>query len=51
MKKLWGLRHIRYFYLRYKLNKFLDEWMSVGGLPIASKADIDYLDAIWKGEE
>lgn len=49
MKKLWGIRHIRYYYLSVKFNVW---WFSVGQCLGAcpNQNDVDYLNAVWKGE-
>jgi len=52
MKKLPIIRHLRYFYLRWRVQQHAAQWASIGiGLGIPNKHDLDYLDAIWRGEE
>ena len=50
IKRLWGIRHIRYFYLCYKLNTWWEEYGKYMGAFI-NQRDLDYLDAVWKGDE
>jgi hypothetical protein len=50
MKRLFGIRHIRYIYLRIKLlywwrNYGQNNWLFI------SDNDWDYLDRVWCGEE
>lgn len=52
MKKLPIIRHLRYFYLRWRVRQHAVQWAAIGiGLGIPNKHDLDYLDAIWRGEE
>lgn len=46
-KRLPVIRHIRYFYLRYKLNCYV---INSGAL-CANQEDIDYLKNVWEGKE
>jgi hypothetical protein len=50
MKRLPIIRHIRYFYLRYRVNQHYDFWGSVGMLPVHAHRDYAVLDQIWRGE-
>lgn len=50
MKCLPIIRHIRYFYLRYQVNRHYDMWASVGMLPVHAHRDYEVLDQIWRGE-
>jgi len=47
--QLWGIRHVRYFILRTRFNIW---WMSCGRYlgAFPNQRDIDYLEAVWKGE-
>jgi len=49
MKKLWGIRHVRYFVLRAKFNWW---WLTCGQFfgAFPNEADLDYLEAVWAGE-
>ena len=48
MKKLWGVRHVRWLYLSIE---FALWWQQMGQYFIApNENDIHYLDAVWKGE-
>lgn len=58
MKKLPIIRHIRYFYLSYQLNKFLDycekhdmvilKLRKIGFFP--QQSDLDFLQRVWEGK-
>jgi hypothetical protein len=50
MKRWPIIRHVRYFYLRYKVNRHYDFWLSLGKLPVHADRDYAVLDAIWRGE-
>lgn len=51
MKRWWGIRHIRFWWLRGKLYRFLDECHEVGiGFAGPHPRDLEYLDAVWRGE-
>lgn len=49
MRTLWGIRHIRYVYVHWRLHRW---WVSLGCPEwlVRHPADEDYLDAIWRGE-
>jgi hypothetical protein len=49
MKRLWGIRHVRYFLLCRELEKWW--WESgryLGACP--NESDLNYLDRVWRGE-
>jgi hypothetical protein len=50
MKRLPIIRHIRFFYLRFRVNQHYDRWRSVGMLPTNAHHDYAVLDQIWRGE-
>ena len=51
MSKLWGIRHIRWLWLSYKLHQHID-WCRRTGLGFfVQQSDLDYLDRVWKGKE
>jgi len=51
MAKLWGIRHVRWFYLSYRVHKWARECASVGlGLGYPNESDMHTLDAVWRGE-
>ena len=50
MKRLWGIRHVRYLWLSFQLARWLSVWYRAGAALHASDADLAYLDAVWKGE-
>ena len=50
--KLYGVRHLRWLYLSYRVHQFASLCGSVGlGLGYPNKSDLDFLDAIWRGEK
>jgi hypothetical protein len=50
MKRLPIIRHLRYFYLRYRVNQHYDMWAEVGMLPVHAHRDYEVLNQIWRGE-
>lgn len=50
MKRLWGIRHVRWLLAARRLGEHLDLMRQVGLGIVVSQSDIDYLDAIWRGE-
>jgi len=51
MKRWPIIRHIRFFYLRYRVNQHYDMWREMtGALPFHIQRDYDHLDRIWRGE-
>lgn len=44
------IRHVRYYYLRWRVNQHYGRWRSVGYLPVHADKDYEVLDAIWRGE-
>jgi len=51
MKRLPIIRHIRYYYLMFRVNQHYAMWAELGMLPVNAQSDYDYLDAIWRGEK
>jgi hypothetical protein len=51
MKRWPIIRHIRYFILKYRVERHYDMWLQLGYMPVHSQADYDLLDAIWRGEQ
>jgi hypothetical protein len=52
MKRWPVIRHVRFFWLRYKVNQHYDMWMQLyGALPVNIDKDYAILDAIWRGEQ
>ena len=50
MKRLWGIRHIRYFLAVHAVNQHYDRWLKFGYLPINAASDHSVCEAIWRGE-
>ena len=50
MKKLWGIRHVRWLWLNWQVHRWARQWGSVGvGLGAPNESDLRVLDAIWRG--
>lgn len=51
MKRLWGVRHIRFVFLSWRIHRWARAWARGGiGLGHPNPADLDWLEAIWRGE-
>ncbi len=50
MKRLWGVRHLRWLWHSIGLEIHLRRWAAAGFMPIAQQSDLDHLDRIWRGE-
>jgi hypothetical protein len=52
MKKWWGIRHLRYFWLYQKLHKQIDweYYWHPFSIDITPPEDAKHLEAVWKGE-
>lgn len=50
MKRLWGIRHVRWYVLCYRFNCHVERMRSYGLGIVASEADRQYLDSVWNGE-
>lgn len=50
LKRLPIIRHIRYFYLLYRVNRHYEMWMELGSLPVNAGRDYAVLDDIWQGK-
>jgi hypothetical protein len=52
MKRLWGIRHVRWLWLHYRVHMWAAQWGQMGiGLGYPNEADTRALDAIWRGEQ
>lgn len=50
--KRWPLiRHVRYFYLLYRVNQHYDRWLRIGYFAFNARHDYAILDDIWEGKE
>lgn len=49
MSRLWGIRHVRWFWLNFRFNLW---WVRTGCLlgAFPNPNDIAFLDAVWRGE-
>lgn len=48
LKRIWGIRHVRFLYHAWLFRRWTRLWSDLGY--VANRADLDYLDAIWKGD-
>jgi hypothetical protein len=47
VKKLWGIRHLRWYWHSIRFQMFLNDWRRTTGLAsIAQQRDLDWLAAI-----
>jgi hypothetical protein len=49
LKRLWGIRHVRYVYHAWRLTKRIEFWQRTTGAPVLPPADRDYLNDVWYG--
>lgn len=49
-KRLFIIRHLRYFWHRHWVEHHYDVWKQIGYLPVNKQHDYDVLDEIWRGE-
>lgn len=50
MRRLPVIRHLRYFYLLWHINRHYDFWYRLGYFPVHAERDYAVLDQIWRGE-
>lgn len=51
MNRWWGIRHLRFVVLAYRVQRWARIWGAAGiGLGVPNPADLDYLDKVWRGE-
>lgn len=51
LSRLWGVRHVRFWYLSYQVHRWARRWGQMGiGFGVANEADIAELRRIWRGE-
>lgn len=50
MKRLWGIRQVRWLYLSWMLQRHLDRWQSMDMGWFTQQSDLDYLDRVWSGD-
>ena len=50
--RLPGIRHVRWWWYRWKVNDHYSMWLSMGYVPTRDHVDSDeqWLDAIWRGD-
>lgn len=51
MKRWPIIRHVRYFWLRRRMNQHYDMWSQLGYLPVNVERDYAILDRIWEGKQ
>jgi len=50
MTRWWGLRHLRYWWLRRRVYRWAALWGEYGlGLGYPNPADLRYLEDVWRG--
>jgi hypothetical protein len=51
MKRFPIIRHLRWFYLTRRVHLHARRWAQLGiGLGYPNESDLQYLDAIWRGD-
>jgi hypothetical protein len=45
------IRHVRWLYWSYQVERHYEFWRSLGSLPVYRHLDDEHLDRIWRGEE
>ena len=50
IKRFIVIRHVRYFYYLYQVNRHYEFYRSLGQLPVNAASDYAVLDAIWRGD-
>lgn len=51
MKRWFGIRHVRYFWLAWRFSRFLRRCQEVGIGFFAQESDLKYLDDVWLGKK
>ena len=51
MKRLWGIRHVRWLWLAHALDWHVRRCQELGLGICASQSDLDYLERVWSGTE
>lgn len=52
MKKLWGIRHVRFFFLSWLVHRWARQWGQIGvGLGVPNEHDLRVLQLIWDGKQ
>jgi len=50
MKRWPVIRHVRYYYLRFCVNRHYANWQQFGYLPVHAEHDYAVLERVWRGE-
>jgi hypothetical protein len=50
MKRWFGIRHVRYFYLSWRLTHFIAFGRNRGLWLCAQESDLQFLDDVWSGK-
>ena len=50
MKRIWGIRHVRWFMLNWQVQNHVDRCRSIGWGFWMNPKDQETLDAIWEGK-
>ena len=51
MKRWFGIRHVRYFYLAWSFNRFIQRGRDAGLAWFAAESDLQYLADVWSGKK
>jgi hypothetical protein len=50
MTRWWGIRHLRYAYYVWRLERWAQDWEALGvGYGVPADADLHHLEDIWHG--
>lgn len=51
IKRIWGIRHVRWLIVAYLMWRHYRSWGELMGyMPVINQSDVEALDAIWRGE-
>lgn len=51
MKRLWGIRYLRWLWAAWRVHRWAQAWARMGiGLGYPNPSDIEHLKMIWRGE-
>jgi hypothetical protein len=49
--RVWGVRHLRFFWHAWRVNRWARMWGDIGiGTGVPNASDIEHLRGIWRGE-
>lgn len=50
-KRLWVIRHIRWFWLAYRLARWVEHCQRHNIGFVAQESDLEYLEDVWNGRQ